>query len=132
MITQATLADALAYIAITDGQKYLHTKTSVAVYRYVKMNVARSSGRFYEVSEEGMQLARQTKMWKAHERLLAMGFEFSPRGKVSPRFLRYSHPEQAQTKSGQKFFRTGFTGYHGTVYADMLNEAGDWRVTEVK
>lgn len=131
MTTAATIADALAYIAITGSQKFLHWSTRTAILDRVSLNKD-LYGKLYLVDEAGMEMARKTKMWKAHEKILSMGFEFQATRRFRPRFLPYLHPDQVSTPAGNKMFRMAFTGWHGTVYVDMQQADGQWRTQEVK
>lgn len=132
MTHPTTMADALAYIAITGTPKYLHFDTRVAINMYYGLSADITVGRPWVVNEKGMELARTSRLWKAHERIVALGYELSTTRRLRPSFISYYHPEKVQSKFGE-YTRCAFTGNsHYDVYVDQPSEDGIWRTALLK
>jgi len=115
-MTMRTTENALAFIAITGSAKYLHVNTRIAITRLERFNVETCR---HEVTNEGMILARSTAMWRAHQRMLALGFRLAANYNHKPSFILYRHPEMVCTPDGRPFERSGFIGHKGHAYADL-------------
>jgi hypothetical protein len=100
------LARALAYVAITGGKRGLHIWTRIAIGPYVKMSM--TAPYHDKVDEAGMALARTSRLWKAHEELLALGFHYKVSRSPGMRHLSYEPDEGPD--------RFAFTGGHGKTY----------------
>jgi hypothetical protein len=129
-MTTRTVQNALAYIAITGKTRHLHIGTMVAIISFERLDIPTMR---HVLTDEGQKLAERSPLWRAHQKLLAMGFEVDRSRKASPRFISYIHPEQHTTKTGKAFWRTAFTGKHGTAYAEQPSDetASGWKTQEV-
>lgn len=100
-VKPATLHRALAYLAITGGKSGLHMDTSIAMSRYYdfvpeeyKIGDTVLTMHKYRLNAAGLELAQKSKLWRAHERALALGFYFRDgRRRQTLRFIRYYHRE---------------------------------------
>lgn len=128
-VSTRTLANALAYVAITGSKRNLHINTHIAIGRFTEFNIQKFSAH-YTVSAEGMDIARKSPLWRAHERLLSLGFQVTNRFKNTPRFIHYAHPELVKDARGREVKRTAFTGRHGRTYVQPAD--GSYRHEEVR
>lgn len=111
MTSKYTLSAALAYVAITDQKTGLKFSTRMALGDLVGFQWEDLSKPLWPLTEEGLELARRSRLWKAHQHLLGLGFTFSPRLRARASFIAYEHEDG----------RTGFTGRHGRVYVSTLS-----------
>ncbi|AFU88255.1 hypothetical protein CcrColossus_gp385 [Caulobacter phage CcrColossus] len=110
--TPKTLSRALAYLAITGAQRGLHTNTRIAMYGYYSLVPTEVQIGDHiltlhkdKLNEAGWKLARESKLWRAHEKLVEMGFEYKERrGRQKPNFLSYEHPTQMAHKRARGAF----------------------------
>jgi hypothetical protein len=122
----ATLARALAFVAITGHKNGLHMSTRIAMTSDLvdlkPYTVDYGSGPMtlhkYTLSEEGQRLAETSQLWKAHAALVAMGFRLESRRigarRYKPGFLSYTHTEHVQGNGPQ--MRGAFIS-SGTAFA---------------
>jgi hypothetical protein len=120
--TQKTLANALAYIAITGSRKHLRLDTCVSTGRFTDLRMAGGLFIGWMVNDEGMKIAKTSKLWKAHERATSQGFKVDDSRRVRPSFIIYRHPDTVSTKHGERH-RTAFIS-RGSLYADRLTDDG--------
>jgi len=120
-VSKYTLANALAFLAITGGKRNLHIDTRIAMHGYTELQEYQVRyGDDMEpltlhrevLNEAGWELAKTSRLWKAHEQLLGLGFELVKEATHKPYFIRYR-----QWLSDQDREITAFTGAKGTVYA---------------
>lgn len=119
----ATLANALAFVAITGHKNGLHMNTRISMSADLvdlkPHTVDYGSGPMtlhrYVLSEEGQKLAETSKLWKAHAALVAMGFRLEQRRagarRYKPGFLSYSHPEHMERGSKRGAFISSGTPF---------------------
>ena len=107
MATKYTISSALAYIAITGTKRGLSINTRLAVDEFVTFQCEDLNKPTYGLTPEGLELAKTSRLWKAHECLLGMGYYLRVGRRPKPGLLTY------ETEDGQ----VGFTGKHGRVYA---------------
>lgn len=119
----ATLAKALAFVAITGHKNGLHMNTRISMSADLvdlkPYTVNYGSGDMtlhrYVVSPEGMALAETSKLWKAHAALEAMGFRLEQRRpgarRYKPGFLSYVHPEHMERGNKRGAFISGGDAY---------------------
>jgi hypothetical protein len=141
MTTRATLANALAYIAITDSVKYLRSETFCACMNYYTFKAAGEPGPFYTLTEEGRALADTARLWKAHAHLVGMGFKLDARARHKPGLIWYEHPEAVRATlapsygpgASQKKGRLGFATRRGSAYADIPSKEtrSGWKCAKV-
>jgi len=85
--TKYTLQDGLAFVVITGTKRFLTWRTSVAMIGYEDLDLETVRN---VVNEEGMELARRSRIWKAHEHMLSLGFTADrDRRRNTPRFIYY-------------------------------------------
>lgn len=114
-VSKYTLSAALAYIAITGRKRGLHMSTRLAVLDYTNLNLEGPS--FYELTEEGWEIAKTSRLWKAHEHLTSLGFVHDTRvRRETPRFVHYHHKDVPE--------RSAWTGKHGRAY--WASEGETW------
>lgn len=122
-ISKYTLMSALAFVAITGNKKGLHMQTRLALHDYTRLNPDFGKAGWqpmYSLTDEGRELARQSRMWKAHEHLIKMGFTLRKRGRQTTRHLSYVQYDD----HGERW---AHTGSHGSVYAAMeKHRDGNW------
>lgn len=121
MASKYTLANALAYVAITGSKRALHIDTRVAMLGYTELQEYQMSfGADQEpltlhrevLTEEGLELAKTSRLWKAHQQLVGLGFELQADRRTKPYHIAYRRwNEEAQRGED------AFTGAHGRVYA---------------
>lgn len=122
----ATLARALAFVAITGYKNGLHMSTRIAMTSDLvdlkPYTVNYGSGEItlhkYVLSEEGRRLAETSALWKAHAALVASGFRLESRNvgarRYKPSFLSYTHTEHLRGNGPQ--MRSAFIS-RGTAFA---------------
>lgn len=132
-ISKYTLANALAYVAITGCKRALHINTRCEMNAYctlepytVKIGDEAYTLHRYQLTEEGWALAKTSRLWKAHEQLTELGFKVQADRRPKPYHISY-------TKWLDDLNRTddAFTGAHGRVYAQD-HAAGGERPWEYK
>lgn len=121
MAFKYTLANALAFLAITGSKRNLHIDTRIAMHGYTELEEYQVRyGDDMEpltlhrevLNEKGWELAKTSRLWKAHQHLLSLGFTVDANRTHKPYFITYS-----QWLADQERSITGFTGAKGTVYA---------------
>lgn len=121
MASKYTLANALAFLAITGTKRNLHIDTRIAMLGYTELQEYQVSyGDDMEpltlhrevLNEAGWELAKTSRLWKAHQHLLSLGFTVEADRSHKPYFITYS-----QYLDDQDRRITAFTGAKGTVYA---------------
>lgn len=111
MATKYTIMNALAYVAITGRMKYLPIRTRIDLTsELVGFQCQDLNKPFHFLTEAGERLARQSRMWKAHQHLTEMGFKVRATDGHRPRYISYEHKDDPE--------RWAFTGGHGRVYAN--------------
>jgi hypothetical protein len=120
-VSKYTLANALAFLAISGGKRNLHIDTRIAMHGYTELQEYKMSfGDDQEpltlhrevLNAEGWALAKTSRLWKAHEQLLGLGFEVEKERSHKPYFITYRRYLDDQDR-----VITAFTGAKGTVYA---------------
>ncbi len=121
MTTKYALNQGLAVLAIF-GDIHghgIHINTRIAMsdhYTREPYNVTIGEETFelhrYKLTEDGWSRVRQSRLWKAHQHLLSLGYRVeSRRGRCyTPRHISYIESDDPKTG------RTAFTGGHGRVY----------------
>lgn len=118
-VSKYTLANALAYLAITGGKRALHINTSIAMHPYHELeeykvrygdDMEPLTLHRYKLTEEGMELAKTSRLWKAHQQLTEMGFKVQGDRRMKPYHIPY-------TRWTDDVRDDAFTGAHGRVYA---------------
>lgn len=140
----ATLAKALAFVAITGNKTGLHMNTRISMSSDLcdlkPYTVQYGDGEpltlhRYVVSEEGMKLARTSKLWKAHEALTAMGFRLERRASgrnYKPGYLSYRHPEHMERGSPRgAFISSGSAFAQREPGAEIPEGAKPWDYVKV-
>lgn len=126
-------ADRLAYVAITGYKRKLMGRTRLAMLDFT--DIARGNvSRIYDVNDAGMDIVRNSRVWKAHQALLAQGFALDSNSKRhSPTFIRYLATNLVETKNGKPFTRVAWISRKGRVYADMPDDttASGWRARAI-
>jgi hypothetical protein len=107
--TNKTLRNALAFVAITSSKRKLHVTTRLAMYDFLMPFDLKRFG--VMVNDEGQKLVEQTALWKAHQKLLAMGFRLDVSRKHAPNFISYVHTEHLR--------RHAWIGRNARAYAYM-------------
>ena len=113
MATHETIQRTLAFLLITGSKRGLTYASRVAIMPWTEYE---ETGMRREIlTEEGERIAKAHKMWKAHEALLALGFEVEPqryhgRRNHTLRNVRYVHPSDPDR-------RWGSVGVDGFAYA---------------
>lgn len=127
-----SLRDALALLAITGSKRGLHIRTRMAMYDYVefkeytyKIGDTTFTGHRDELTPEGWAEARRSRLWKAHEHILSLGFSLDRREAWRKHRLAFVHYVM-HTEDDRVL--TAFTGAHGQAYAqDPTASEEKWR-----
>lgn len=116
-VSKYTLANGLAYVAITGGKRCLHINTSIALNEYLvwepyTVQIGDESYELhrYKLTEEGLELAKTSRLWKAHQQLVELGFKVQSDRRMKPYHIPY-------TRWTDDVRDDAFTGAHGRVYA---------------
>lgn len=107
-VTRNAIRNACAIVAIF-GNRYalnMHVQTRLAVLEHCTWQP--EDPRRDELTAEGWALAKESRLWKAHEFLTAQGFRLSTTAKQRQRFISYVHPDEAG--------REAWTGNHGAAF----------------
>lgn len=108
MTTKYTLQDGLAFVVITGTKRFLTWRTSVAMIGYEDLDLETVRN---VVNEEGMELARRSRIWKAHEHMLSLGFTADrDRRRNTPRFI---YLLQSRRRSPWVYFQRLCLGFSG-------------------
>lgn len=108
MASKYTIANAVAFLGITDGMRGIHIRTRCHLHDLYKFDV---DGRpFYKLTPRGREVAATSRLWKAHQYLTERGFVVDParRRRFTCRFIGYIHKDD--------FKREAWCGSHGRVY----------------
>lgn len=110
-----TIANAIAFLGIVDHTRGLHARTTVWLHDLYDFTV--DSRPLHRLNETGLQIARTSRLWKAHQHLLSLGFKVDAQRARSCtcKFIPYVHKDCAD--------RTAFTGAHGRAYVQPPREA---------
>uniref|UniRef100_A0AB74UH85 Uncharacterized protein n=1 Tax=Caulobacter phage BL57 TaxID=3348355 RepID=A0AB74UH85_9VIRU len=130
----ATLSRALAYLAISGGTSCLTINTRVAMHPYydlvprvLKLGETELTTHVYKLNAEGKALAEKSKLWRGHQKLLDMGFQFKKnRRRQSSRFLSYEHAEHMERKSLRGAFISGDRVYAQPAPGETPEGKKDW------
>lgn len=124
-VSKYTIQNALAFLAITRSLRGIHINTRIALngyydleeyqVRYGKDEEPLTLHR-YALTEAGWALARKSRLWKAHEQLVGLGFKVEDgiRTRHTPRYISYR-----QWVGDAE--RSAFTGSSGYAYAQDLS-----------
>lgn len=103
---------ALAFIAISGTKRGLHLNTRMKLDTDLATYEMEPTFR-HVVTEKGMELARRSRLWKAHEDITARGFSLRSDRKHTLGHLSYHKFDESTGK-----FVCGFVSKSGTVYVD--------------
>lgn len=130
-VGKSTLARALAYLKISGGKRGLHINTRMAMHpfeNFEEYEVDYGSGEPLKLhrlvlNEAGLELAKASKLFKAHEALLALGFKYDPARRPKPGFIRYVRFSEAREKVVSAFI----SGDHPYYQPEEVPEGkGPW------
>jgi hypothetical protein len=124
-VSKYTLQSALAFLAITRSTRGLHINTRIAMHGYYELEEYQVSYgsdsepltlHRYKLNEAGWELAKKSRLWKAHQELVDLGFKIDSgiNDRHTPRYIHYSRWLDDQERS-----ITAFTGAHGRTYAQQ-------------
>ncbi|ARB14512.1 hypothetical protein Ccr5_gp292 [Caulobacter phage Ccr5] len=135
----ATISRALAYLAITGGTSCLTINTRLALYPYhnlveqkYKIGDTELTRHVYKLNAEGEALAQKSRLWRGHQKLLDMGFQFKKnRRRQSSRFLSYDHAEHMCRNDRRGAFISGDHVYAQPAPGQTPEGKKDWDYIEV-
>lgn len=136
MASKYTLANALAFLAITGSKRALHIDTRVSMIGYTKLEEYQLSYgddsepmTFHRevLTEEGLELAKTSRLWKAHQQLVSLGFQVDSNRRQKPYHISYNRWLDDQNRP-----LSAFTGAHGRAYAQEEDAAERrWEMKQV-